>query len=183
MDKQPELDLICFWYLLSGCIIVVVVVVVHAAAVVLAAERRPFVVVANSMVAVVVDPYVADDLLEVDFDVVVVPTVDEKKVLFVVVVDWAAEIVVGRLDVVVMEEETSYVDVAVVVKIDVDEMVNDVVVAFVVVVEAMTFVEKVLASDAVVVVKQNQMPLEMIQKMVYLDIADILAAIVVVDDY
>ena len=181
MYKQPELDLICFWSLLSGCIIVVVVVV-HAAAVVLAAERRPFVVVANSMVAVVVDPYVADDLVEVDFDVVVVPTVDEKKVLLVVV-DWAAEIVVGRLDVVVMEEETSYVDVAVVVKIDVDEMVNDVVVAFVVVVEAMKFVEKVLASDAVVVVKQNQMPLEMIQKMVYLDIADILAAIVVVDDY
>ena len=92
-------------------------------------------------------------------------------------------VVVGRQDVVVVEEETSYVDVAVVVKIDVDEMVNDVVVAFVVVVEAMTFVEKVLASDAVVVVKQNQMPLEMIQKMVYLDIADILAAIVVVDDY
>ena len=202
MDKQPELDPICLWSLLSGCIIVVVVVV-HAAAVVPAAERRPFVVVANSMVAVVVDPYVADDLLEVDFDVVVVPTVDEKKLLLVVVVDLAAEIVVGRLDVVVvvvMEEETSYVDVAAVVKINVaaaEEMVNVVVVAFVVVVEAMTFVEKVLASDAVV--KQIQMLLlpllmsEMIQKMmiwegmmVYLEDIDTLVDSIVAavdDDY
>ena len=117
--------------------------------------------------------------------------------------------VVGRLDVVVVEEETSYVDAAVVVKINVDvvveEMVNvAVVVVLAVVVEAMTFVahglihglaqglEKVLASDAVV--KQIRMlippPLEMIQKMiwrlhmmVYSDIDTLAAIAVVVVDY
>ena len=108
-------------------------------------------------------------------------------------------VVVGRQDVVVVEEETSYVDVAAVVKINVaaaEEMVN-VVVASVVVVEVMTFVEKVLASDAVV--KQIQMLLlpllmsEMIQKMmiwedmmVYLEDIDTLVdsiAAAVDDDY